>query len=68
MSFARWLIRVSDIVFGVTGVLGLMVPAVNGYWTLFFPFLAVVASHAWWLATPARFTLGPVNTLRADNG
>ena len=50
-GFARWLIRVSSVLFALTGALILLAMAIKGYWGLFFPFLVVFALWAWWVRT-----------------
>lgn len=47
MTFARWVIRASNVALGLTAALMLVAAAVEGYWLVFFPFLLVVAVWLW---------------------
>lgn len=55
-GFARWVIRASYVLFGLAATVILLGMAVEGYWTLFFPFLLIVALWVWWVrAHPPDF-------------
>ena len=49
--FALRVLRASDIVYGAGAVFLLLVMAVKGHWTVFFPFLVVVGM---WLGSRQR--------------